>query len=64
VGLDRPQKRAEKILCHDPHDSKEAAQKAASPIMFTQTIYWQRCIKPSSSLTIVPGWQTQPLRVA
>ena len=26
--------------------------------------YWQRCIRPSSRRTIVPGWQMMPLRAA
>jgi hypothetical protein len=26
--------------------------------------YWQRCIRPSSRRTKVPGWQMMPLRAA
>ena len=41
--------------------NEKGGPSAAFPDNLT---YWQRCIRPSSRRTIVPGWQMMPLRAA
>jgi hypothetical protein len=41
-----------------------ARRAALRPPFPFSLAYWQRCIRPSSRRTMVPGWQMMPLRAA